>query len=240
MKRLVQSVIFLITSTLLLSAALFAWFTNSLESNIRPISGSVIKREINFDVAYGKNGGGYQNFIDPADINAYLRALVPGDSVDIKVVILNSNNPSDPALNLSIKLFNIRASETEVPYNLLDFYHIKDRTVKLTWYDSMADYVALNVGGTLDILLEMNDPTSVIYKGLPLEDGRLRNLFDSYVNDQDETIYEPHISIYDGQIPSGAVFVIEFSFLLDLYTPNGVGFHDGELKIDGLYSFYDE
>lgn len=240
MRSMIQSVIFLITSILLLSAVVFAWFSITQESSIQPISANVIRRDIDFDVAYGKNGGSYVDFNDPADINAFLKGFAAGDTLNIRVIVENKNLISDPDLPLSVRLFNIRSTETEIEYDLLDFYSLQDQTVYLTWYENLAQYDYENPYATNSIVLDIIDPTEVIYDGVALMPSRISNMLDYYINEFDEIVKENNISIFEGTIASKEILVIEFAFYLDPYTPEGLGFENGELLIDGLYSFFGE
>ena len=68
----------------------------------------------------------------------------------------------------------------------------------------------------------------------------MSNLFDYYM-DGGNMVIENNINVFESTIASQHIVVIDFSIGLDPYTPDqGVGFQDGELLIDGLYSLIKE
>ncbi len=236
MKQMLKSVIMLITSIILFTAVVYAWFAVSNESNIQPLEGDVIRRDLDMDIEYGINGGGYTNFDDPAEINAYLSSMLPGDFINIKVVVRNSNPLGDEHMGLDIVLYNIRAMETDIAYDLTDFFFIDNGTIKLTWYASSADYSIDNAFLIENIAISPIDITPIEYLGYDLEPSRINNLFDHYLEGED-LIIENNITVLESSLASQHIVVIEFSIGLDPYTPNdGVGIQNGELLIDGLYT----
>ncbi|HRX45106.1 MAG TPA: hypothetical protein P5091_03595, partial [Acholeplasmataceae bacterium] len=92
MKQLLKATVMFIASLTLLTAVIYAWFTNSNYSIIQPINNQVIQRNVDMEVQFGINGGGYESFNEPAEINAYLMAMNPGDFINIKVIIHNTND----------------------------------------------------------------------------------------------------------------------------------------------------
>ena len=238
MKQLLRASITLIASIVLFTAVVYAWFTNSDNSHIQPVNQSVIQRNVDMNVQFGINGGGYEDFEEPSEINAYLKAMNPGDFINIKVVIKNTNDMSIDPMVLDIMLNNIRATETDEPYNLTDFFYIENGTINLTWYDSDQSY---NLGQSYDqqsMLLGKIDSQTIDYLGVPLETYRMSNLF-NHSYDGETLIVDNDISILDTTLPSQHMISVEFSIGFDPYTPNmGLGFQDGELFIDGIYTFF--
>lgn len=240
MKQMLKSVIMLITSIILFTAVVYAWFALSNESNIQPIQGDVIRRELDLDIQYGINGGGYTNFDEPAEINAYLSSMLPGDFINIKVVVKNSNPIGDNDMALDIIMYNIRAMETSIDYDLTDFFFLEDGIINLTWYESNAEYIAENPYLDQDIMIAQISDVTIEYLGYNLEQSRISNLFDHYLEGEDLMI-ENNITVLEASLASQHIVVIEFSIGLDPYTPDdGVGFQNGELLIDGLYTLIDE
>lgn len=240
MKHLLKASIMLIASLALFTAVVFAWFTNSNYSNIQPVNAQMIERNLDMDIEFGINGGGYQSFDQPADINAYLSAMNPGDLINIKVIILNSNSISSPDLIVNIMLKNIRATETDEPYDLTHFFYLENGTIDLTWYQSIQDYYDLNSYNSQSILIDQIDNTSIDYIGIPLESYRLSNVFNHHM-DGEELVVENNINILQTVLPSQQLIVVEFSIGLDPYTPDvGLGIQNGELLIDGLYTYIND
>jgi hypothetical protein len=237
MKPIITSIISFLAAFMLFFAAVYAWFAMSSESFIQPVSNKVLERDVQLDIEYGINGGGYTSFDEPAEINAFLNAMAPGDQLNIRITILNSNPIGDPDSNINIKLLNIRASETNTEYDLTDFFYLLDGKVTLTWYQSMTDYETNQSFLVQNIFLNMIDDSIINYLGYPLYNHRLNNLFNQY-EEMGEIITENDIFILDTQFSSGQVIVVEFTIALDPYTPNRGGFQNGELLIDGLYSYY--
>ncbi|RJX27593.1 MAG: hypothetical protein C4537_00505 [Acholeplasma sp.] len=240
MKQLLKSSVMLIASIMLFTAVVYAWFSLSNENKVQPISQNVIERNINTEIEYGINGGGYESFENPADLNAYLSALNPGDAIDIRVTIANDNMIGTPDVPIDIMLYNIRASETEEIYDLTDFFALENGTITLTWYASIEDYNLDNAYLVQDISVTAIDTNTIDYIGVPLDNYRLSNLFNHYM-DGETLVIENNIDILDTAMVSQHIVVIEFSISFDPYTPDeGLGFQDGELLIDGLYTMLDE
>ncbi len=236
MRQLLKSSAMLITSIMLFTAVVYAWFSLSNENKVQPISQNVIERNINTEVEYGINGGGYESFENSADLNAYLSALNPGDSIDVRVTIANENMVGTPDVALDIMLYNIRASETEEIYDLTDFFALENGTITLTWYATIEDYNLNNSYLIQEITVNQIDSNTIDYVGVPLDNNRLSNLFNHYM-DGETLVVENNIDILDTQMISQHIVVIEFSISFDPYTPDqGLGFQDGELLIDGLYT----
>lgn len=240
MKQLLKASVMFIASLVLLTAVVYAWFTNSNYSNIQPVNQSVIQRNVDMEVAYGINGGGYQNFNEPSEINAYLSAMNPGDLLNIKVTIENTNELEISDMFLDIMLKNIRATATEEPYDLTDFFYIENGTINLTWYDSLQSLQLEQSYQNQSVLIEQIDSNIIDYIGVPLESYRLSNLFNHYM-DGETMVVENDITILNTTLASKHIIVVEFSIGFDPYTPDqGLGFQDGELFIDGLYTFFGE
>lgn len=240
MKQLVKATLMFIMSLTLFTAVVYAWFTNSNESNIQPVSAHMIERNLDMEVEFGINGGGYQNFDTPADINAYLSAMQAGDLINIRVVIQNANSLTSPDMDLSIMLYNIRSTETDEDYDLTDFFYLENGTIDLTWYLSLTDYYADNIYSTQSVMIDTIDDTPIEYIGIPLENSRLSNMFNHFM-DGETLVVENNISILETLLPSQNIIVVEFSIGLDAYTPDrGAGFQNGELLIDGLYTLFDQ
>jgi len=231
MKQLVKATLMFIMSLTLFTAVVYAWFTNSNESNIQPVSAHMIERNLDMDVEFGINGGGSQNFVS---------AMQAGDLINIRVVIQNANSLSSPDMDLSIMLYNIRSTETDEDYDLTDFFYLENGTIDLTWYLSLTDYYADNIDSTQSVMIDTIDDTSIEYIGIPLENSRLSNMFNHYM-DGETLVVENNISILETLLPSQNIIVVEFSIGLDAYTPDrGAGFQNGELLIDGLYTLFDQ
>ncbi len=240
MKEIIKSTLILLITIAIFSTAVFAWFSLSNDSDIQEVSANVVKREINLDIEYGINGGGYNSFDEPATLNAYLSSMLPGDSLDIRVIVENSNDIGDPDMQIEIILDNIRASETDIEYDLTDFFFIENGIITLTWYATNQDFIDNNSFDVDSIALDIIDATPIEYLGYNLEPYRINNLFDYYMNGED-IIVNNDISIYESYIASQNVVTIEFSITLDPYTPDyGTGFQNGELLIDGLYTLVNE
>lgn len=240
MKQIIKSTFILIITIALFSTAVFAWFSLSNESNLQAVNAEVVKRELNLDIEYGINGGGYNSFSEPATLNAYLSSMLPGDSINIKVIVENSNILGDPDMQIDIVLDNIRAMETDIDYDLTDFFYIENGIITLTWYASSQDYIDNNSYLVNPIALDVIDETEIEYLGYDLETYRMSNLFDYYM-DGEEIIMNNDITVFNSNLASQHVVTIEFSITLDPYTPDfGAGFQDGELLIDGLYSLINE
>ncbi len=240
MKQIIKSIIIMLIAITLFTTAVYAWFSQTNVNNIKEVSSEVIRRNLNLEVQYGINGGGYTSFNEPADINAYLSSMLPGDLINIRVVVSNSNPIGDDDMELDITLFNIRAMQTAIEYNLTDFFFIENGIINLKWFESNPDYVANNYYLDDDILLDLIDVNPIEYLGYNLESYRMSNLFDYYM-DGGNMVIENNINVFESTIASQHIVVIEFSIGLDPYTPDqGVGFQDGELLIDGLYSLIQE
>ncbi len=241
MRQLIKSFIMFFMAFALFATVVFAWFTNTTENHIQPVNMDVMKRDVNLDIEYGKNGGSYESFEDPAELNAYLNNSLPADYYSIRVTISNNNDVLTPDMLVELSLKNIRASETDLPYDLTNFFFIENANIKLTWYQSLADYEYDNSYMIQNISLDTISNQEIIYKGLALENYRLSNLFD-YVMDGETPIITNNISILGPTaLPSRHILVVEFVIAFDPYTPNqGLGIQDGELLIDGLYSFIDQ
>ncbi len=240
MKEMIKSTIIIMITLAIFTTAVYAWFSLSNESNIQEVNTEVVTREVNLDIAYGINGGGYNSFNEPATINAYLSSMLPGDSINIKVTVENPNLIGDPDMHIDIVLDNIRASLTDIEYDLTDFFYIDNGIISLTWYASIEDLVTENAYAQNNIDLDMIDETAYEYLGYDLESYRLSNLFDYYMDGQ-EMVINNDITIFESSIASQHIVTIEFSITLDPYTPDfGTGFQDGELLIDGLYSLINE
>jgi hypothetical protein len=240
MKQMIKASLMFLTALSLFVTVVFAWFTISSQNYINPVNVSVIERDLQLDVEYGINGGAYESFENEAEINAFLDAMIPGDFINIKVVVQNKNTLSSPDLSFDIILTNIRASVTDIEYDLTDFFFIENGTIKLTWYVSASAYFANDPYLIDEITLDIIDDTDILYLGYNLIEYRLNNLFDYEIID-DEIVKTNDITIFNTTIQSQHVVVIEFSIGLDPYTPSkGLGIQNGELLIDGLYSMFDE
>lgn len=238
MKQLIKATLMFIASLTLFTAVVYAWFSNSNYSQIQPMNAQMIERNLDMDIEFGINGGGYSSFDQPADINAYLSAMNAGDLINIRVIILNSNNVSSPALDLNIMLYNIRSTATEQLYDLTDFFYLENGTINLTWYDSVQDYYASNASSYQSILINQINDSTIMYKGIALESYRLSNIF-NHTYQGENIIIENNIDILQTSLASQKLIVVEFSIGLDAYTPDqGQGYQNGELLIDGLYTFY--
>lgn len=240
MKQLLKATIMFISSLALFTAVVYAWFTNSNYSNIQPMNVQTIERNLDMDIEFGINGGGYSSFDNPADINAYLSAMKPGDLINIRVVILNSNSLASPDLDLNIMLFNIRASETSAPYDLTNYFYLENGTINLTWYQNINEYYASNPYSIQSILISQINETQIEYIGVSLQSYRLSNIFNHYMVGED-LIIENNIDVLETTIASQELIIVEFSLGLDAFTPDDeIGIQDGELLIDGLYTFFEE
>ena len=240
MRKVLSSLIMFISAFSLFVTVVYAWYAISTENQVQPVSLEVMKTNVDLDVEYGKNGGSYESFNEPAEINAYLRSILPGDSIDIRVTVANYNELGSPDMEVAIKLLNIRSSETDHIYDMTDFFSLENANIELTWYDSLSNYTSGIFYQEQNVLITPIDESVIMYQGLPLETYRLSNLFDHY-DDQGSLVVENNISILESTpIPSQHILVIEFSFILDAYTPDQGGFQDGELLIDGLYSELDQ
>lgn len=240
MKQMVLAVIMLISSIFMFAAVVYAWFTLSNENTVQPVSASVIERSVDIDMAYGKNGGSYESFDEPADINAYLNSSLPGDTIQLRLTIENANTLGTPDMNLDITLMNIRASESDSEYDLTDFFFISSGSVTLTWYASRIDMEAENSYLVQEILLDRIDESTIDYLGVPLNDYRFSNIFDTEMNGEELEIINNVGILESTPIGAGYLVVIEFTIGFDGYTPDqGTGFQDGELLIDGLYTLFE-
>lgn len=240
MKQLLKATIMFITSLILFTAVVYAWFTNSNYSNIQPVTAHMIERNLDMDIEFGINGGGYESFANPADINAYLSSMQAGDFINIKVAIVNANSLAAPDLDLNIMLFNIRASETDIAYDLTDFFYLENGTINLTWYENTTAYYASNPYQTQAISVSQIDETLIDYSGVPLESYRLSNIF-NHTMDGETLVIENNIDILETMIASQEIIVVEFSLGLDAFAPDeALGIQDGELLIDGLYTFFED
>lgn len=240
MKQMVLAVIMLISSIFMFAAVVYAWFTLSNENTVQPVSASVIERSVEIDMAYGKNGGSYESFDEPADINAYLNSSLPGDTIQLRLTIENANTLGTPDMNLDITLMNIRASESDSEYDLTDFFFISSGSVTLTWYASRIDMEAENSYLVQEILLDRIDESTIDYLGVPLNDYRFSNIFDTEMNGEELEIINNVGILESTPIGAGYLVVIEFTIGFDGYTPDqGTGFQDGELLIDGLYTLFE-
>jgi len=225
---------------MLLTAVILAWFTLTDTNEIQDVSSSVVDSQVELQIEYGINGGDYSSFNEPADLNAYLHAIIPGDLLNIKVTIQNYGTPTDPDLTLDITLMNILATASASEYDLTDFFFIEDGTVNLTWYATALDYVNENPYLIDNVFLDRIDENAIIYQGVELNSYRFSNVF-NHTWDGEILTVENNVKILDATpLPSGQLVTIEFSIGFDAYTPDyGVGFQDGELSIDGLYTLFD-
>ena len=239
MKQLVLAVIMFITSFLMFAAVVYAWFTLTNDNHIQPVNASIIERNVNLEMEYGKNGGSYESFDEPADINAYLQSSLPGDTIELRLTIENGNAIGDTDLNIEIVLMNIRASETGLDYDLTDFFFISNGMVTLTWYESRADLETQTSYLVQQISLDRIDENAIVYQGVELNSYRFSNIFDHEMNGETLEITN-NVGILElTPISSGYLVVIEFTIGFDGYTPDvGTGFQDGELLIDGLYTMF--
>lgn len=238
MKQVIASLSMFIASFVLMIGVVFAWFTLANENKTQPLQNSVISRDVNLGIEYGINGGSYFSFDDPADINAYLNSMIPGDFINIRVTVENSNGIGAEDVTIDIMLRNIRASLTEEAYDLTDFFFIHQGVITVTWYDSLEDFANNIPSQSQNIQLTPFDANPVSYLGYDLETYRLKNLFNrEYVDN--EWVTTNNVGILNTSFSSGQIMVISFSIGFDAYTPDeGIGFQDGELLIDGLYTFY--
>ncbi|PKK97553.1 MAG: hypothetical protein CVV58_00645 [Tenericutes bacterium HGW-Tenericutes-3] len=240
MKKIVISLIMFIASFMLLTAVIFAWFTLTDTNEVQNVANNIVDSQVELDIEYGINGGGYESFDEPADLNAYLRSTLPGDQINVRVIVQNFAAPTDPDLNIDITMLNILASASGDTYNLTDFFYIELGTIYLNWYASSTDYYSENPYSTQNILLDRIDESTIMYMGLALNDYRFSNVFNYYM-DGESMVVENNIHILDATpLPSGQIITIEFSIGFDAYTPDfGEGFQDGELSIDGLYTLFE-
>jgi hypothetical protein len=225
----------------LFSTVVYAWFTNTTENHIEPVNVDLMKRDVELDIEYGRNGGSYNSFEEPADLNSYLSNSLPADYVSIRVTIKNNNDVLSPDMLLELSLKNVRATESDIPFDLTDFFYIENANIKLSWYSSLIDYENETSYLIQNIGLDTISNDVIHYQGLPLENYRLSNLFD-YTLDGENLVIENNISILEPTyIASQHILVVEFIIGFDAYTPNeGLGIQNGELLIDGLYSYLDE
>lgn len=237
MKTLPSTLLMFIASLMLFFAVVYAWFTITDVNVIQPLSQGIIERDVQMDILYGMNGGGYESFDEPAQINAFLNGMMPGDRLDIQVIIQNNNPIGTPDILLFIKMMNIRASFSESEYDLTDYFFLLEREITLTWYDSDEDYQE-NLPSLIQVLtLNALDDSEIVVLGKPLYESRLSNLF--HQNTQD--VIENDIHILNTQLATGKILVITFSIGLDPYTPGTVwGLQHGSLFIDGLYASFAE
>lgn len=240
MKKVVVSIIMFISSFMLLTAVIFAWFTLTDTNNIQEVSSSVMDNQVELDIEYGINGGDYTSFNEPATLNSFLHSVLPGDEINIRVTVQNLAALGDPDLNLDITMLNILASADPSGYDLTDFFYISSGTVTLTWYASGSDYIMQNPYLVDDILLDRIDENPIEYMGVELNPYRFSNIFDYTLEGEVMTI-ENNVNILEATpLPSGQIVTIEFSIGFDAYTPDyGIGFQNGELSIDGLYTLFD-
>lgn len=240
MKKVIVSLISFLSSIMLLTAVVFAWFTITNENNIQEVSNNVVDSQVDLDIEYGINGGDYVAFNNPADLNSYLHSLLPGDQIDIRVVVQNFAAPTDPNLDIDITLMNIRASETGSLYDLTDFFYIDSGTIHLNWYASSIEFYNENPYLTENIMLDQINSNIITYQGVDLNPYRFSNVFD-YQMDGENMIIDNNVNILNATpLPSGQLITIEFSIGFDAYTPDqGIGFQDGELSIDGLYTLFE-
>ena len=240
MKQMVLAVIMLISSIFMFGAVVYAWFTLSNENTVQPVNASIIERNVDLLMEYGKNGGSYESFEQPADINAYLNSSLPGDEIALRLTVQNGNTLGTPDLNIEITLMNIRASVSDIEYDLTDFFFIESGLVTLTWYASSTDLALGNSYLVQQIGLDKLNETTVDYLGVPLNDYRFSNIFDTEMNGEELEIINNVGILESTPIGAGYLVVIEFTIGFDGYTPDfGTGFQDGELLIDGLYTLYD-
>lgn len=236
MKKMIQSIIIFLTTIMLFSALVFAWFTITYQSDIQEASYNVIRRDVNLNVEFGKNGGSYNSFDEPAEINAYLQSTLPGDIINIRVTIVNTNPIGQPDMDVIIELDNIRSSLIDGDYDLTDFFYIEDFEVHLIWYENMTQYEFDIPLQTQTIILNQLNEDTLIYQGLPLYNERMSNLF--YMQDiEGEMTLINNIPITQTVLQSQQILVVQFNIGFDPYTPSDGGFQDAELLIDGLYVF---
>jgi len=240
MKQMVLAVIMLISSIFMFAAVVYAWFNLSNENTVQPVSASIIERNIDLLMEYGLNGGGYESFDEPADINAYLNSSLPGDFIALRLTVANNNTLGSADMYIDITLMNIRASLTDIEYDLTDFFFIESGQVSLTWYASLADLQTENPYLVQQISLDRINETTIDYLGVPLNDYRFSNIFGTEMNGEELEIINNVGILESTPIGAGYLVVIEFTIGFDGYTPDfGTGFQNGELLIDGLYTLYD-
>ncbi|TNF07262.1 MAG: hypothetical protein EP317_05120 [Bacillota bacterium] len=241
MKNLVKSFVMFFIAFALFTTVVYAWFTNTTTNEVQPVNVDVMRRDVELDVEYGKNGGSYTSFDEPADLNAYLQNSLPADYVNIRVTIKNNNDILAPDMQVELSLKNIRSTISDLPYDLTNFFFLENANIKLTWYSSLADYENDTSYLIQNIGLDTISNDEIIYQGLPLENYRLSNLFD-YTYEGENLVVTNNIGILDPtNLPSLHILVVEFVIGFDPYTPNdGTGIQNGELLIDGLYSFIGE
>ncbi len=239
MKQVTISLIMFISAFLLLITVLYAWFSMSDTADLQPLSSDIVDNQVDLELEFGRNGGGTSSFAEPVDLNAFLDSTIPGDFVDVKIIVSNNNLLSSPAIILNIKLMNILASNTQSEYDLTDFFYLEQGLITLTWYASEDDLINSNPYLVQPITINQIDTSAIDYFGIELENYRLSNLFDhEWVGI--ELITENNISVLeDMQLSSSHRLVIEFSIGLDQFTPDShEGFQLGELSIDGLYTTF--
>jgi len=237
MKTMAPIITMFLASLMLFFAVVYAWFTITDTNVIQPLSQGIIERDVNLEIEYGMNGGGYESFDEPAQINAFLQSMMPGDFLDIRVTVENNNPIGTPDLNLFIKLVNIRASFSNSEYDLTDFFFINEGKVTLTWYDSAIDFSEENPSLIQVISLNLLDDTEIDYLGYPLIESRLSNLF--FMNQL--SVIQNDIHILNTTFATGQIVVITFSIGFDPFTPSQVlGLQNGSLFIDGLYASFAE
>jgi hypothetical protein len=240
MRKIIPSLALFIAAFALFSTVVYAWFALSSQNDVEPVSLEVIDSDVDLTVEYGRNGGSYESFNDPADLNAYLSSTLPGDMINIKVTVANNNPTIAPDMLIALELLNIRSSETDIIYDLTDFFFLENANIKLTWYENLTELSVNNPYLIQNIELTPMDPTIINYQGIDLETYRLSNMFNHY-EEGELTIIENNISILgETPLPSQHILVIEFNIGLDAYTPDQGGFQNGELLIDGLYSLMDQ
>jgi hypothetical protein len=68
--------------------------------------------------------------------------MIPGDTIDLRVTVENTNAIGAEDMTIDIMLNNIRSTDTEIEYDLTDFFYIYAGIITVTWYDNLADYMS--------------------------------------------------------------------------------------------------
>ena len=236
MKKMMLSLATFLLIFMLFATLVYSWFTITYEHQVQPVSYDVIRRDVDLNVDFGKNGGSYNSFDEPSEINAYLQNTLPGDIINIRVTVQNSNPIGQSDVDLIIELMNIRSSFIDGDYDLTDFFYIENSEVILTWYDSLTDYEYNNSSGVQIITLDQLSEDIITFQGIPLYNERISNLFQMIEIEGEMTLVN-NIPIIETTIASLQVLVIQFNIGFDLYTPSVGGYQDAELLIDGLYVY---
>lgn len=240
MKRIIPSLVMFIVAFMLFSTVVYAWYALAEQNNVHPVSVSVVDSNVDLDVEYGQNGGGYTSFNTPAELNSFLDSMEPGDTIDVRVTISNNNAIGSPDSLISLELLNVRSSETISLYDLTDFFYLVNGTIELTWYTNFTEYSLGNYYQLDSISLTPHDPLDILYQGVNLETYRLSNLFNHYLEGEVEVVENNIAILPETPISAGHILVVTFSIGFDPYTPDQGDFQNGELLIDGLYNLIDQ